>query len=132
MLIVVLLNHFVDELVDFFGVEVSASDFPDLVIDCFSGCGDELGERKSGVDLLVPLSEVLDGTGVEVGFDELLEEASGAVHVVVFVGPLESDIEGISRVVMSVDSCLVLDNLDGAISEVVGDVDVDVGDVDIR
>ena len=130
MLSVIFIDHLVDELVEFVGIEVSTSDLSDLLIDLVSGIGDELGKSESGINLRAPFSKVLDVTGIEIGLDKLFKKAGGTIHVVVLVGVLESNIKGSSQVVMSILLCLFLGNLDGAVSEVIWDVDV--WHVDIR
>ena len=130
MLSVIFIDHFVDEHVEFVGIEVPTSDLSDLLIDLVSSIRDELGESESGINLRAPFSKVLDVTGIEVGLDELFEEARGTIHVVVLVGVLESNIKGSSHVVMSILLSLILSNLDSAVSEVIWDVDV--WHVDIR
>ena len=130
MLSVIFIDNFVDEHVEFVGIEVSTSDLSDLLIDLVSSIGDELGESESGINLRAPFSKVLDVTGIEVGLDKLFEKAGGTIHVVVLVGVLESNIKGSSHVVMSILLSLILSNLDGAVSEVIWDVDV--WHVDIR
>ena len=64
---VILLDHLVDELVEFISIEVSTSNLSDLLIDLLTSVGDELGKSESSIDLRVPLSEVLDVSSVEVG-----------------------------------------------------------------
>ena len=130
MLSVIFIDHFVDEHVEFVGIEVPTSDLSDLLIDLVSSIGDKLGESESSINLRAPFSKVLDVTGIEVGLDELFKKAGGTIHVVVLVGVLESNIKGSSHVVMSILLSLILGNLDGAISEVIWDVDV--WHVDIR
>ena len=130
MLSVIFIDHFVDEHVEFVGIEVPTSDLSDLLIDLVSSIGDKLGESESSINLRAPFSKVLDVTGIEVGLDKLFEKAGGTIHVVVLVSVLESNIKGSSHVVMSILLSLILSNLDGAISEVIWDVDV--WHVDIR
>ena len=130
MLSVIFIDHFVDEHVEFVGIEVSTSDLSDLLIDLVSSIGDELGEGESSINLRAPFSKVLDVTGIEIGLDKLFKKAGGTIHVVVLVGVLESNIKGSSHVVMSILLSLILSNLDGAVSEVIWDVDV--WHVDIR
>ena len=130
MLSVIFIDHFVDEHVEFVGIEVSTSDLSDLLIDLVSSIGDELGESESSINLRAPFSKVLDVTGIEIGLDKLFKKAGGTIHVVVLVGVLESNIKGSSHVVMSILLSLILSNLDGAVSEVIWDVDV--WHVDIR
>ena len=130
MLSVIFIDNFVDEHVEFVGIEVSTSDLSDLLIDLVSSIGDELGESESSINLRAPFSKVLDVTGIEIGLDKLFKKAGGTIHVVVLVGVLESNIKGSSHVVMSILLSLILSNLDGAVSEVIWDVDV--WHVDIR
>ena len=130
MLSVIFIDHFVDEHVEFVGIEVPTSDLSDLLIDLVSSIRDELGESESGINLRAPFSKVLDVTGIEVGLDKLFEKAGGTIHVVVLVSVLESNIKGSSHVVMSILLSLILSNLDSAVSEVIWDVDV--WHVDIR
>ena len=130
VLSVIFIDNFVDEHVEFVGIEVSTSDLSDLLIDLVSSIGDELGESESSINLRAPFSKVLDVTGIEIGLDKLFKKAGGTIHVVVLVGVLESNIKGSSHVVMSILLSLILSNLDGAVSEVIWDVDV--WHVDIR
>ena len=130
VLSVIFIDNFVDEHVEFVGIEVSTSDLSDLLIDLVSSIGDELGESESSINLRAPFSKVLDVTGIEIGLDKLFKKAGGTIHVVVLVGVLESNIKGSSHVVMSILLGLFLGNLDGAVSEVIWDVDV--WHVDIR
>ena len=130
VLSVIFIDHLVDELINFISIEVSTGDLSNLLIDLVSSIWDELGKSKGRIDLSAPFSKVLDVTSIEFVWDELFEEAGGTIHVVVFVGVLESNVKGCSHVVMSGLLSLILSNLDGAISEVIWDVDV--WDVDIR